>query len=271
MRKLLVGGLWLVALAIVGAVLWTRVADRYQRDGTLELAILSAPVRVIRDEQGIPYIHAASLDDALRAQGWVTAQDRGFQLEFERYLVQRPAGGTGGRVGARSRHRAAPGRHASARRAPGGHARNRRPALLRALPGRRQRVCRGAGSRAAVRLRPARHGPTALDARGRDDAADVPELAERREPGGRAHRPGTQRPARPRPGGRAGPGHDQPGRRRHRRARPGAGTRQRRGAPARPAGGRRLVRHGPEGPRARQQPVGHERQPVRQRCTGAGQ
>jgi len=86
MRKIVVGGLWLVALAIVGAVLWTRVVDRYQRDGTLELAILSAPVRVVRDGQGIPYIFAASLDDAIRAQGWVTAQDRGFQLEFERYL-----------------------------------------------------------------------------------------------------------------------------------------------------------------------------------------
>ncbi len=86
MRRFVAGGLWLVALAIVGIVLYTRVADRYQRDGTLELAILSAPVRVVRDEQGIPYIFAESLDDALRAQGWVTAQDRGFQLEVERYL-----------------------------------------------------------------------------------------------------------------------------------------------------------------------------------------
>lgn len=86
MRKLLLAGLWLVALAIVGTVLWTRIVDRYQRDGTLQVDILSAPVRVVRDDQGVPYIYAASLDDAIRAQGWVTAQDRGFQLEFERYL-----------------------------------------------------------------------------------------------------------------------------------------------------------------------------------------
>ncbi|MEQ1801177.1 MAG: penicillin acylase family protein [Gammaproteobacteria bacterium] len=86
MQRLLIGGLWLVALAIVATVVYTRVVDRYQRDGTLQLAILSAPVRVVRDEQGIPYIHAASIEDAIRAQGWVTAQDRGFQLEFERYL-----------------------------------------------------------------------------------------------------------------------------------------------------------------------------------------
>jgi penicillin amidase len=86
MRKVAVAGLWLVALAIVGLVLYTRVVDRYQRDGTLQFAALSAPVRVVRDGQGIPYIFAASLEDAIRAQGWVTAQDRGFQLEFERYL-----------------------------------------------------------------------------------------------------------------------------------------------------------------------------------------
>jgi penicillin amidase len=86
MRKLLVGGLWLVALAIMAAAVATRFVDRYQSDGTLRLPILSAAVRVIRDDQGIPYIYAGSLDDALRAQGWITAQDRGFQLEFERYL-----------------------------------------------------------------------------------------------------------------------------------------------------------------------------------------
>jgi penicillin amidase len=86
MRRFLAGSLWLVALTLVAAVLYTRFVDRYQRDGALKLAILSAPVHVVRDEQGIPYIHAASLDDAIRAQGWVTAQDRGLQLEFERYL-----------------------------------------------------------------------------------------------------------------------------------------------------------------------------------------
>lgn len=86
MRKTVVGGLWLFAIALVALVLYTQVIDRYQRDGTLQLAILSAPVRIVRDDQGIPYIFAESLDDAIRAQGWVTAQDRGFQLEFERYL-----------------------------------------------------------------------------------------------------------------------------------------------------------------------------------------
>jgi penicillin G amidase len=86
MRRILVGVLWLVALAIAGVAIATRFVDRYQSNGTLQLAILAAPVRVLRDDQGIPYIYAETLDDALRAQGWVTAQDRGFQLEVERYL-----------------------------------------------------------------------------------------------------------------------------------------------------------------------------------------
>lgn len=86
MRRIMAGTMWIIALSIVAMVLYTRFVDRYQQDGTVELDILDAPVQIVRDGQGIPYILAATLDDAIRAQGWVTAQDRGFQLEFERYL-----------------------------------------------------------------------------------------------------------------------------------------------------------------------------------------
>jgi penicillin amidase len=86
-RKTILVLLWLFALSLVGVAILTQVVDRYQASGTLQLPILSAPVRVIRDEQGIPYIHAESLDDAIRAQGWVTAQDRLLQIDFERYLA----------------------------------------------------------------------------------------------------------------------------------------------------------------------------------------
>ena len=86
-RKTVVVLLWLFALSVAGMAVFTQIADRYQASGTLQLPILSAPVRVIRDEQGIPYIHAESLDDAIRAQGWVTAQDRLLQIDFERYLA----------------------------------------------------------------------------------------------------------------------------------------------------------------------------------------
>ena len=87
LRKTVLVLLWLFALSVVGVAVFTHFADRYQASGTLQLSILSAPVRVVRDEQGIPYIHAESLDDAIRAQGWVTAQDRLLQIDFERYLA----------------------------------------------------------------------------------------------------------------------------------------------------------------------------------------
>ncbi len=87
LRKVVVVVLWLFALSVVGIAVFTQVVDRYQSDGVLQLSVLSAPVRVVRDEQGIPYIYAQSLDDAIRAQGWVTAQDRLLQIDFERYLA----------------------------------------------------------------------------------------------------------------------------------------------------------------------------------------
>lgn len=50
-------------------------------DGELALPGLTAKVRVLRDEHGIPYIFAANTPDLIRAQGFVTAQDRIFQME----------------------------------------------------------------------------------------------------------------------------------------------------------------------------------------------
>ena len=58
-------------------------------DGTLHLPGLSAPVTVRRDANGVPHIDAATLDDLLMAQGWVTASDRLWQMDMARRL---PAG-----------------------------------------------------------------------------------------------------------------------------------------------------------------------------------
>ena len=52
-----------------------------QIDGTLSIAGLSAPVTVQRDAHGVPQITAASVDDLLIAQGFITAQDRLFQMD----------------------------------------------------------------------------------------------------------------------------------------------------------------------------------------------
>ena len=90
MRRILSGFAIVVGIVIVllaGGYVWLWQADQFQQDGAMKVSILKAPVRVVRDEQGMPYIYAQSLDDAFRAQGFVTAQDRLFQIEVTRYLA----------------------------------------------------------------------------------------------------------------------------------------------------------------------------------------
>ena len=51
-------------------------------DGEVAVPGLEAPVEVLRDAWGVPYISAASLDDLWFAQGFVTAGERLFQLDL---------------------------------------------------------------------------------------------------------------------------------------------------------------------------------------------
>ncbi len=53
-------------------------------DGEITLAGLRATVRVWRDEWGIPHVRAANEHDAWFAQGFVTAQDRLWAMEYDR-------------------------------------------------------------------------------------------------------------------------------------------------------------------------------------------
>ena len=80
----------LTIVAFFAARHWTHQAMRDslpQLDGTLSIAGLSAPVTVQRDAQGIPHISATSLDDLIIAQGYVTAQDRLWQMDSLRRYV----------------------------------------------------------------------------------------------------------------------------------------------------------------------------------------
>ncbi|HTJ30240.1 MAG TPA: penicillin acylase family protein [Acidobacteriaceae bacterium] len=77
----------LAAIALIGGRYWIRHAlhdSLPQIDGTLSIAGLSAPVTVQRDAHGVPHIHAATLDDLVIAQGFVTAQDRLWQMDILR-------------------------------------------------------------------------------------------------------------------------------------------------------------------------------------------
>jgi len=81
---------WLIfvlILLIVGVVAYAYIIARAalpELDGNLSVRGLSAPVKVTRDGHGVPSIEAASLEDLFLAQGYVTAQDRLWQMDVMR-------------------------------------------------------------------------------------------------------------------------------------------------------------------------------------------
>ncbi len=76
--------LLLLLLAAGAFALWLRsatLASLPQLDGDAHLTGLSAPVTVQRDAHGVPHFNAATQDDLFVAQGYVTAQDRLWQMD----------------------------------------------------------------------------------------------------------------------------------------------------------------------------------------------
>lgn len=77
------------AAVVVAGGYWYMSRSVPQQAGTLELPSLHSEVRVYRDERGVPHIEAADVHDLFFAQGFVTAQDRLWQMD----LFRRVAGG----------------------------------------------------------------------------------------------------------------------------------------------------------------------------------
>lgn len=73
-----------VAIGLAAGYAKLRASSQIQVDGAMKLAGLSAPVTVLRDELGTPYIFAANTPDLIKAQGFVTAQHRLMQMELLR-------------------------------------------------------------------------------------------------------------------------------------------------------------------------------------------
>src|SRR5205814_350138 len=74
-------------LAIAAIFVWgysVALRELPQVDGTISLSGISAPVSVVRDKLGLPHIHAESYDDLFFAQGFITAQDRLWQMDVNR-------------------------------------------------------------------------------------------------------------------------------------------------------------------------------------------
>ncbi|WP_134767055.1 penicillin acylase family protein [Nocardioides sp. 1609] len=75
----------LVASLLAGVVVVRRSFP--QTTGELELAGLTADVQVVRDEHGIPQIYADTTEDLMRAQGFVHAQERFFEMDVRRHAT----------------------------------------------------------------------------------------------------------------------------------------------------------------------------------------
>ncbi|GMA14747.1 penicillin acylase family protein [Deinococcus metallilatus] len=86
------GLLWvalLVLVLVLAAVVWLKVTSTPRVSGTVTLPGLSGPVTVTRDQWGVPHIRAQTSDeDAMYALGFVHAQDRAWQMDFQRRVSQ---------------------------------------------------------------------------------------------------------------------------------------------------------------------------------------
>jgi penicillin G amidase len=87
LRKTLQALAALIALLVLAAAIYVWRSFP-QLDGEIRVAGLAAPVQVRRDASDVTHIEAQSLADAYFALGWVHAQERAWQLEFNRRLMR---------------------------------------------------------------------------------------------------------------------------------------------------------------------------------------
>jgi penicillin amidase len=90
LRKVVLGILVFVlvfAMLLAGGAYLVFIRGTFpQTDGTLPVAGIQDPVQVYRDQWGVPHIYAENEHDLYFAQGYVHAQDRLWQMEFNRRL-----------------------------------------------------------------------------------------------------------------------------------------------------------------------------------------
>ena len=88
-RRTIVAAVVVVVVLAATSILAVVVIRRPfpQTSGTLSLPALTAPVSVARDAQGVPQITAGTALDLFRAQGFVNAQDRFFEMDYRRHVT----------------------------------------------------------------------------------------------------------------------------------------------------------------------------------------
>ena len=81
------GGLLALVLVVLGAVGVYLMRAQPQHEGTLRLSGLKSVVKVSRDGAGVVHIEGDSMADTAFALGFTHAQERGWQLEFNRRIM----------------------------------------------------------------------------------------------------------------------------------------------------------------------------------------
>jgi penicillin amidase len=79
----------IVIAVVVGTVVVITLVQRPmpQTSGQLSVSGLTAKVNVSRDDRGVPQIYADNPMDLFRAQGFVAAQDRFFEMDLRRHIT----------------------------------------------------------------------------------------------------------------------------------------------------------------------------------------
>ena len=80
----------MVVLALVAVMVTAVIVVRRplpEVSGEKELPGLDADVTVTRDDRGVPTITATTSGDLFRAQGYVAAQDRFFEMDYRRHVT----------------------------------------------------------------------------------------------------------------------------------------------------------------------------------------
>jgi penicillin G amidase len=81
------GVVLVLALPAAGLGVWSVRRAFPEHGDTLTLPGLTSPVSVLRDEHGIPQVYARTSDDLYRAQGYLHAQDRFWEMDFRRHVT----------------------------------------------------------------------------------------------------------------------------------------------------------------------------------------
>ena len=81
---IILGVVAVLAVIITGVWLWFTRQAHPKTDGEIRLAGLLEPVEIVRDVNGVAHIYANSTEDLFFAQGYTHAQERFWQMEFQR-------------------------------------------------------------------------------------------------------------------------------------------------------------------------------------------